>query len=245
MVRGIVVVAAAGNIGTAPDAVSYAPANDPYVITVGAVDDQGTRSTRDDVETTGRVRASRRTGWQSPTCLPPGRTSSSTLAPNSAFATLCPTCVIGERYFQASGTSMAAPIVAGVAADLIVAHPRLDAGHGQGRDRQHRGLTFGRGSEVDAIRAYHARDGRLASDQDLTPNSLIDPRTGTIDYSRRAGGLASWSAATDPLAASWSAASWSCATARPAAPPTSARPPPAGASRLGHEVGLDMSVVGR
>src|SRR5215210_109723 len=38
---GIVVVTAAGNGGTADDAVSYSPANDPYVITVGAVDDQG------------------------------------------------------------------------------------------------------------------------------------------------------------------------------------------------------------
>src|SRR5215210_4983366 len=40
--QGIVVVTAAGNSGTDADAVSYAPANDPYVISVGAVDDQGT-----------------------------------------------------------------------------------------------------------------------------------------------------------------------------------------------------------
>ena len=32
--KGIVVVTAAGNRGTAEDAVSYAPANDPYVIAV-------------------------------------------------------------------------------------------------------------------------------------------------------------------------------------------------------------------
>ena len=43
---GITVVAAAGNMGTASDAVSYAPGNDPYVITVGAVDDQGTGEQR-------------------------------------------------------------------------------------------------------------------------------------------------------------------------------------------------------
>ncbi len=40
---GLVVVAAAGNDGTAPDAVSYAPGNDPYVISVGGMDDRGTR----------------------------------------------------------------------------------------------------------------------------------------------------------------------------------------------------------
>ena len=39
--HGITVVAAAGNLGTADDAVSYAPGNDPYVITVGGVDTRG------------------------------------------------------------------------------------------------------------------------------------------------------------------------------------------------------------
>ena len=39
--HGIVVVAAAGNRGTASDAVQYSPANDPYVITVGGVDENG------------------------------------------------------------------------------------------------------------------------------------------------------------------------------------------------------------
>src|SRR5207249_3494969 len=46
--HGIVVVAAAGNSGTASDAVSYAPGNDPYVITVGGVDDRGTKGISDD-----------------------------------------------------------------------------------------------------------------------------------------------------------------------------------------------------
>src|SRR3954452_7296178 len=39
--KGIVVVAAAGNRGAAADAVQYAPANDPYVITVGGEDESG------------------------------------------------------------------------------------------------------------------------------------------------------------------------------------------------------------
>jgi subtilisin family serine protease len=40
--HGIVVVTAAGNMGTAPGAVDYAPANDPYVITVGSMTDAKT-----------------------------------------------------------------------------------------------------------------------------------------------------------------------------------------------------------
>ena len=43
---GLVVVAAAGNDGIAPDAVSYAPGNDPYVISVGGMDDRGTHDAR-------------------------------------------------------------------------------------------------------------------------------------------------------------------------------------------------------
>ena len=39
--RGIVVVAASGNRGAAPDAVKYSPANDPFVISVGGVDEDG------------------------------------------------------------------------------------------------------------------------------------------------------------------------------------------------------------
>ena len=46
--KGIFVVAAAGNRGTGGDAVKYAPGNDPYVVTVGATDDQGTDDLADD-----------------------------------------------------------------------------------------------------------------------------------------------------------------------------------------------------
>ena len=41
-------VTAAGNRGTDSDAVNYAPANDPFVIVAGAVDDKGTKDVSDD-----------------------------------------------------------------------------------------------------------------------------------------------------------------------------------------------------
>ena len=46
----------------------------------------------------------------------------------------------------------------------------------------------------------------------LTPNTLIDPATGQIDYSRASWSRASWSDAIDALRASWSRASWSRAS---------------------------------
>jgi serine protease AprX len=207
---GIVVVAAAGNLGTAPGAVSYPPGNDPYVLTVGAVDDQGTSSTRDDVETDWSSRGVTQDGLTKPDVLAPGAHIVSTLAPGSAFATLCPTCIIGGHYFQASGTSMAAPIVAGVAADLIAAHSHWTPDMVKGAIVNTADSLSGGGREVNAIDAYRARGRRLVSNQDFTPNSLIDPRTGTIDYSKAGWTAGSWSVAADPLAASWSAASWSC-----------------------------------
>ena len=39
--KGIVVVAASGNRGAVPDAVKYSPGNDPFVISVGGVDEDG------------------------------------------------------------------------------------------------------------------------------------------------------------------------------------------------------------
>ena len=66
------------------------------------------------------------------------------------------------------------------------------------------------GDEVNAVAAYWADGGDLTSDQNLTPNTLIDPNSGTIDYTQASWSAGSWSTATDSLAASWSAASWSC-----------------------------------
>ena len=207
---GITVVAAAGNMGTASDAVSYAPGNDPYVITVGAVDDQGTGNNADDTVATWSSQGTTQDGVAKPDVVAPGAHIISTLAPNSDFASLCPTCVINGSYFQVSGTSLAAPIVAGVAADLIAAHPDWTPAMVKGALVNTATQLPGGAQEVNARAADWANGDQLASDQGLTPNTLIDPDTGSIDYNAASWSAGSWSTATDPLAASWSAASWSC-----------------------------------
>ena len=159
--HGITVVAAAGNLGSAPDAVSYAPANDPYVITVGATDSQGTASPSDDVEASWSSSGVTQDGISKPDVLAPGAHIVTTLATGSSFAGACPTCVIGGSYFQLSGTSLAAPIVAGIAADLLAAHPRWTPAMVKGAIVNTATPISGGADEVNAMGAYWA--GRLSA----------------------------------------------------------------------------------
>jgi serine protease AprX len=207
---GITVVAAAGNMGTASDAVSYAPGNDPYVLTVGASDEQGTTYRWDDTQASWSSQGTTQDGLTKPDVLAPGAHIISTLAPNSAFAGLCPTCVVGGSYFQVSGTSLAAPLVAGIAADLIAANPNWTPSMVKGAIVNTATSLQGGGSEVNATAAYWAQGNELRSDHGLTPNTLIDPTSGTINYNTASWSAGDWSPAADPLTASWSTASWSC-----------------------------------
>ncbi len=208
--QGITVVAAAGNMGSAPDAVSYAPGNDPYALTVGATDNQETVSDSDDVQASWSSRGTTQDGVSKPDVLAPGAHIVTTLAPGSSFAAACPTCVVGGTYFQLSGTSLAAPIVSGIAADLLAAHPGWTPAMVKGAIVNTAATLSDGSSEVRAMAADLAGHSQLSSDQGLAPNDLIDPDTNEIDYNAASWSAASWSTAADPLAASWSAASWSC-----------------------------------
>jgi serine protease AprX len=221
--HGVVVVVAAGNRGADPDAVAYAPANDPYVITVGAVDDQGTKDTDDDRLTPWSSRGVTQDGFAKPDLVAPGAHIAGPLAPDSDFASLCPDCVVDGSYFRVGGTSMAAPIVAGIAADVISVHPEWTPDQVKGALTYNSGTVDGDGEpvanmrrtsdgawEVAADSAVNATKRELKSNQDLAFNWLLDPGTGAIDYTRASWRRASWKTAVDGLRASWKAASWMC-----------------------------------
>ena len=130
--HGLVVVVAAGNRGNDPDAVQYAPANDPYVVTVGAVDTNGTVTPRDDVIPGWSSRGTTQDGFDKPDVNAPGAHIVSVLAPNSTFASQCPSCIIDGQYITAGGTSMAAPMVSGPGRRHAAAALQLEPRPGQG-----------------------------------------------------------------------------------------------------------------
>jgi serine protease AprX len=128
--KGLVVVVAAGNGG--PDSALYAPANDPYVITVGATDDRGTVATTDDVLAGFSSYGVTQDGFTKPDFVAPGRRIITTLAPSSTFAVKYPSFMVGSQYIKLSGTSVAAPAVSGAAALYIESNPTVRPGQLKG-----------------------------------------------------------------------------------------------------------------
>jgi serine protease AprX len=214
--KGIVVVAAAGNRGSAPDAVSYAPGNDPYAITVGAYDDQASLLDGDDSRPAWSSRGTTADGFAKPDIHAPGSGIVSTLAPNSAFSRMCPSCVVDGQMIRAGGTSMAAPMISGVVALMLQYYPNLTPNQVKGVLKSTARTINGKYPAVEAYDALKAvYYNRVSSaNQGLTPNTLVDAATGDIDYTRSSWSRSSWSTANDGLTAdfarsSWSRSSWS------------------------------------
>jgi serine protease AprX len=180
--HGIVVVVSAGNYGSEAYAVDHAPANDPFVITVGAFDDAGTQDRGDDTQAEWSSRGVTADGHAKPDLLAPGVGVTATLAKHSAFAREHASSIVDRRYITLDGTSASAAVVTGAAALLLSDEPGLSPNEVKFR-LTHAGAPVG-GSLVPGIDAGAAVDSTVMGDGNpgAVPNDLIDPFTGEIMY---------------------------------------------------------------
>ncbi len=135
---GVVVVSAAGNLGNnALGQPQYggigAPANAPWVLTVGASSTNGTTGREDDTMASFSSRGPTYLDWAAkPDLVAPGVGTVSLATAGSALYDAKPTALLpgtaptfAMPYLSLSGTSMAAPVVSGTVAVMLQANPSL------------------------------------------------------------------------------------------------------------------------
>jgi serine protease AprX len=231
---GLVVIVSAGNGGPAAGTIAK-PADDPYVITVGAADVNGTGRRGDDAVAPFSGRGPTADGIEKPDLVAPGVSLVSDRAPESAVDALRPAARLGPTLFKGTGTSQAAAVVAGIVARMLDANPALTNDQVKGvlvatADRRLAGDGAGAGL-VDAAAATAAVTSRRGPGRGpVLPvaNRALVPSTGagSIEGSRGsehvvtdldADGVADpVDGEVDALGAPWDAAAYAAAQWTPA-----------------------------
>lgn len=203
---GVVVVVSAGNRGE--NAAVFAPANDPFAITVGATDPAGTADPADDSVASFSSRGVTLDGIPKPDVLAPGRHVVSILPAGSTLADAAPAeNRLGDDFATMSGTSFSAPQVAGAAALLLQRHPTWTPDQvkwllvGSARPV---GGAFPGSLDVAAASAFRGKPGRA------------QPGVRPAHFGVRGQSTASFRAAGDSApdfdASTWNASTWNAST---------------------------------
>ncbi len=219
--NGVVVTAATGNwYGGAVYPLNTAPASDPFLITVGAVDEKGTSRINDDRATTYSVWGLTQDGFFKPEIFAPGHNIYSVLSKDSSWATQYPDRVVSfngkPQYFRLSGTSMATPMVSGAVALLLQAEPNLTPN--QVKYRVMNAINWAGSSPYLSVYKMLTTPTTQSANQGIVPHMLLAKMALIAYWSSQNGGSnidwasVNWSAvnwnAVDWNAVNWNAVNW-------------------------------------
>jgi serine protease AprX len=223
---GVVVVAAAGNYGVdgQPSGVHYAPGNDPFIITAGAYDGEGTMGASDDSNAPWSAYGYTPDGFSKPDVGAPGRYMVGPVPTTSTLVAEKPLNVTAPGYMQLSGTSFAAPVVTAAAAYVLAKHPEFTPDQVKGALMQTAVPTAGlaplsmgvgeiRSDSAARVTAPPNPNAALNKYLVTDPNGTSTPMFDAVSWSDAAKANASWDSASWSDAswdsASWDSASWS------------------------------------
>ena len=216
---GVVVVTASGNYGVngQPSGVLFAPGNDPFVITVGADDNQGAVSMVKAIAAPWSAYGYTYDGFAKPDLAAPGRYMIGPVPPNSTLATTRASSVTAPGYMQLSGTSFAAPVVSGTAAYLLALHPSWTPDQVKGALMLTAKPTPAAAPLSEGVGVVNAAAAALVTNPP-NPNAALDqfvvaaPSGGAIPVFDAASWGSTAQANTSWDDASWGSASWGSAS---------------------------------